>query len=467
MATLAPLALHRWQQGETFTQHGLSTIGRPKDLDIPMRMNKRHLLGLVAALPLAWLSACGGGDDGNDAQMRLVNASTGYASLDLLVDDEKIGSAVNFGSGSSYASVSAGDDIENVLTAAGSSTELLNQVRSLESGTKYSLVAYGWEGALKTTLVTDDEDDADSGKTKVSVLNTSADSGELDVYLTEPGASLEASTPIAPGVDPGSRSGFTSVTSGSYRLRVTGAGDKEDLRLDVASVTLSSTDVLTLVVTPGTGGVLVHAVGVVQDGDVTPYLNTQARLRMVAAVASVPTFSRVSVNADSTILGANVQSFTIKDYVLVNAGDVVLTTTIDGVALAPQTVTVPAGADMTVLVTGTNAATATVQLLNDQNRLPTTNTKYKIRLVHAAPSLAAQNLSMTVDSSDVVSDLPYGTASTFVDRTAAAEADIDITTPTQGSIYTLADQNLAALNVYTVFMFENLDGPYARVSPAR
>jgi hypothetical protein len=184
-------------------------------------------------------------------------------------------------------------------------------------------------------------------------------------------------------------------------------------------------------------------------------------------VATVPTFSRVTVNADTTILGANVQSFTIKDYVLVDAGDVTLATSVDGTPLTPKTVTVEAGSDMTVLVTGTSAATATVEVLNDENRLPTASTKYKIRLVHAAPSLASQNLSMTVDSSDVVSDLEFATASSFVDRTAATEADIDITTPTQGSIYTLEDQNLAALNVYTVFMFENLDGPYARVSPAR
>lgn len=429
-----------------------------------MRMNKRHLLGLVAALPLAWLSACGGGDDGNDAQMRLVNASSAYASLDLLVDDDTAASAVTFGTGSGYTGVKAGDDIETVLTATGSGTELLNQVRTLESGEKYSLVAYGWEGDLKTVVMTDDEDEADSGKTKVSVFNTSGDAGELDVYLTEADALLSASTPIVAGVDPGVRSGFTSVTSQSYRLRVTGAGDKEDLRLDIPNVTLNSTDVLTLVLTPGTGGVLVHAMGVVQDGDVTPYLNTQARLRMVAAVVTVPTsFSSVSVTAGGTSLGENVGSNTIKEYMLVTAGQLTLNATVDGTALTPQAVNVPAGSDMTVLVTGTNAATATVQLLNDDNRLPTTSTKYKIRLVHAVPSLAAQNLSMTVNSSGVASDLQFGRASSFVDRTAETEADIEIATPTQGIIHTVGDRTLAALNVYTVFMFENVNGYTASI----
>ena len=78
-----------------------------------MRMNKRHLLGLMAALPLAWLSACGGGGDSNDASLRLVNASAGYAALDLYVADTKEISAVNFGTGSEYTSVKSGDSVKD------------------------------------------------------------------------------------------------------------------------------------------------------------------------------------------------------------------------------------------------------------------------------------------------------------------------------------------------------------------
>jgi len=410
------------------------------------------------------------GGDSNDATVRLVNASPGYPALDLYVADTVEASDVAFGSGSDYTNVSSGE-VTNVLTAAGSTTELLNQTRSLGSGKKYTIVAYGWEGALKSVIMTDDEDAADSSKTKVSVLNTATDAGELDVYLTGTDESLDSSTPIASGVDAGSQSGFSSVASGTYRLRVTGVGDTEDLRLDIPSITLDSTKVLTLVLAPGKGGVLVHAIGVEQGGTVTPYLNTQARVRMVAAVATVPTFSRVSVTAGDTILGANVGSFTIKDYVLLDAGTLALTTTVDGTALAAQSITVEAGSDTTLLVTGSSAADAAVNVIDDDNRLPTVSTKYKIRLIHAAPSLADQNLSMTVDASDVVSDQAYGTASTFDDRTASSAAVIDISTPTQGTIYELSDQSLVSKGVYTVFMFDGVSNgvasPYARLSPSR
>ena len=143
-----------------------------------MRFNKRHLLGLLAALPLAWLTACGGGgDNGNDANVRLINASAGYASLDLYVAETKEISAVAYGTGSDYTGVKSGDSVENVLTSAGSTTELLNQTRTLGSGKKYTILAYGWEGALKSVIFTDDESAADSGKTKVGVYNGAVGAG--------------------------------------------------------------------------------------------------------------------------------------------------------------------------------------------------------------------------------------------------------------------------------------------------
>lgn len=429
-----------------------------------MRMNKRHLLGLVAALPLAWLTACGGsGDDGNDAHIRLVNASPGYASLDLYVDDDKQASEITFGTGSGYQDVKNGDQ-ERVLTAAGSTSELLSQTSELKSGDRYTVVAYGWEGAIKSAIMTEEQDEADSGKTKVSAYNLAIDAGELDVYLTGEDDSLEASTPVVTGVDPQQQSGFSSLSSGTYRLRVTGTGDTDDLRLDVSGVVLNSKEVLTIVLSPGKSGVLVHGIGVVQNGDVTPYLNTKARVRMVAAVddMTVPKFSPVTVTADDSgtsdvILGSNVGSVTVKEYVIVNAGSVVLKSAVDGTALTNTPVTLAAGSDTTVLVAGTNAADAVVRVISDDNRLPTVTTKYRIRMIHVSSMMKAQNLSMTVDTGDVVSDLAYGNASDFEDLTASDSATIDITSPTQGSIVSLTEQKLLAKSVYTVYVRDRLN----------
>lgn len=436
-----------------------------------MRITKRHLLGLVAALPLAWLSACGGGDDGNDATVRLINASPGYESLDLYVADVQEVTDVQFGHGSEYTGVKNGE-VSNVLSASGSGTELLSKMITLGSGKKYTVVAYGWEGALKSVYFTDDEDAADADKTKVRVFNGAVDAGDVDVYLTEGDTPLESSDPIAATVKAGITSPISTHASGTFKLSVTGADNPDDIRLQVDGVVLDSTKVLTVVLSPGSGGTLVNAVGVVQDGAVTSYLNTKARMRMVAAVGTtaVP-FSTVNVMAGSADLGT-LGSFTYSDYVLVDAGTLALQTKVDGTSVDTQSVTLAAGSDTTVIVTGTSAADAQVQTVADDNRLPSVTSRYKIRMIHAAPVLAAEGLSMQVDGNRVINSLAFGFASPFVDRTTSGGAStIEISSPTLGSVYTLTDQTLVAQGVYTVFVFQRLAngvvGPYAIAAPSR
>ena len=430
-----------------------------------MRMNKRHLIGLMAALPLAWLAGCGGGDDSNDATVRLVNASAGYASLDLYVKDTLEISAVDFATGSEYTAVASGDSVENVLTSAGSTTELLNQSRTLGSGKKYTIIAYGWEGALKSVIFTDDEDAAASDKTKVAVFNGAIGAGAVDVYLTGEDESLESVEPIQSGVaESSSGNGYATVTSGTYRLRVTAAGDTDDLRLDVSGVVVNSTEVVNLVLSPGAGGVLVNAVGVVQGGDVTPYLNTKARIRVVPAVADG---ARVTVTAGATTLASNAVSPSIGRYQLVNAGSFTLATTVAGTALPDEAITLAAGADMTVLVTGTSPATSIVNPISDDNRLPTTSSRFKVRLVHAAPTLAERPVTMAINSSQVVSNLDFGSASEFETETAVNDARLELSEPLNGIFYSDAQVDFITGSVYTVFVFDYADGPSVVLTTGR
>ena len=73
------------------------------------------------------------------------------------------------------------------------------------------------------------------------MLNATSDT--LDVYLTGTDDSLADVSAAIGGVVAGSSSGFSTVRSGSYRLRITQAGSKTDLRLDVPDITLTSTGV--------------------------------------------------------------------------------------------------------------------------------------------------------------------------------------------------------------------------------
>jgi len=416
-------------------------------------LSKRHFLGLMAAVPLSSLVGCGGSSSG-DASLRLVNAS-GYDALDLYLDDERLVASVAYGSASSYTSVSAAT-VTAALTSADSATYLLSQSRTLDTGTQYTVVAYGWQGALKSNLIADSVDAADSGKTKLTVLNTASDAGSLDVYLTAASDDLDASTPVASGVEGGSSSSITNVTAGTYRLRVTANEDTADVRLDVASITLASTGVVTLVLMPGPGGVLVHAMQLVQDGAVSALYNTQARVRLVGGVDGGATVS-ASIGGVSLLSGA--PSPTIGSYKRVDAGDVTINVTVAGSNLSARSATLAAGGDYTLLVSGT-AAAPTVSVVTDDNRLPTSSTKYKLRLLNAMNGMDSYPLTLTVDYEAVISDLAAGTVSDAVALSSNDAATLDVTSALSSTpLYSLTDTALSAQGVYTVFMFGTSAAP--------
>lgn len=419
-------------------------------------MMKRTLLGLLAAAPLVLLTACGG-SGGGDASVRLVNASTGYSSLDLYVEDTKEASAVAYGAGSDFTSVSSGD-VTTELAVSGSTTKLATTDRTLKKDTKYTILAYGWQSALKSVVLSESEDEATAGNTRLRVVNTATDAGAVDVYLTAEGDDLSAATPVAQSVASGSTSTLTSVEAGTYRLRITAAEDNTDVRLDVSGVVLSSKEVVSLVVTPSTGGVLVHAIQVVQGGSVKSFLNTKARARVVAAMSGGQT---VTASAGLISLSNAAKSPAIKAYTLINAGSVSFNASVGGSSLATTTATVAGGQDVTLLVTGTSVGTAKVALVEDDNRLPTSSSKFKMRLIHASPLLAAENLSLRLGLTDLVSDQAWGGASAFATSTAATAGTLSVASLVSGStVYSLSvtDNNLIAKSVYTVVVYDTAAG---------
>jgi hypothetical protein len=154
-------------------------------------------------------------------------------------------------------------------------------------------------------------------------------------------------------------------------------------------------------------------------------------------------------------------------YQLVNAGAFTLSTTVAGTALPNEAITLAAGADMTVLVTGTSPATSIVNPISDDNRLPTTSSRFKVRLVHAAPTLAERPVTMAINSSQVVSNLDFGSASEFETETAVNDARLELSEPLNGIFYSDAQVDFITGSVYTVFVFDYADGPSVVLTTGR
>jgi hypothetical protein len=404
-----------------------------------------RLFPLLLALLLA---ACGGGgEDRSKAQLRLVNATAAYAALDLVVDERRLQNSVAYGQSASYVEIEP-DETATEITRPGSSTALATANPAVSEGDRYTLVAYGSEGSLKTTLLDDNANEPDSGKVRVRVLNASADAGNVDVYLTTADAPLAEAEALQAGAVAGTVTGYTTVDAATWRLRVTAAGDRDDLRLDISGIALTSRQIVTLVITPGSGGVLVNALVVAQRGAITAQTGASARVRAVAAVTDS---GAVAATVGGVALMNGTGAPAIGRYLLVPAGAAAATVSVNGAEVAVPAATLAAGADYTLLVWGPATAGAAAWL-EDDNRPPSVSTRAKLRLVHGVAGLAA-TIAMTLDFIPVADGVAGGSASasTLVDTTA--DGTLTVTAVGLGApLWSDTEVVLAAGGVYTLFV---------------
>jgi hypothetical protein len=414
----------------------------------------RSVLAGGLALVSLLLSACGGGGSSDgQAQVRLINMSAA-TSLDVYDGTSKMISSVPASAVSDYAGVDEGS-YTVYLKIASSSTSLLSQTRSWSKDTKYTLLAYERYGAINAVQITENQSAPSSGAASVNFYNLATDAGALDVYVTDPSASLTGATATKSGITAGTGSGYVEIGAGTYRIRVTAAGDKTDVRLDIPSVTLADQQIATLGLTGTTGGVLVDGVLSTQAGSVSFYRNTNARVRVVAALTNN---AIVTASADSTSLASALQSTTIGSYVQVAAGTPTVTVTSNGTTISSAAQTLSAGYDYTLLVYGDSTGTPQSTLLVDDNRISDTSTSYaKVRLVHAVVGLDSA-LTMLVNSSAKASSVAYGTGSDYASLASTTSATLTVLSPSD-SVYSATDVTFASGATYTLFMLGTSASP--------
>jgi hypothetical protein len=400
----------------------------------------------VAAATLG-LVGCGGGIDKNKAQVRLVNASLDYTSLQMRVDGSTLQSDLPYGSTADYAQVDPGKATTEIIQT-GSATALLSFTPSVSKGDYYTLLAYGALGNLKQLQIDDNLGAPDTGQTFLRVINAAPDAGALDIYITGANDSLASSVPVQAGAGFGALGTALTINSGTWRLRVTGANDRTDIRLDRSGLVLDSRQVATLVLAPGTGGVLVNALLLSQQGAITRQDNAQARVRVAAGLAGG---GSVSTRVGGTEVGAGVSSPAVSNYTLVAAGAQSVAVSVNGTALTATTQTLEAGTDYTLLLHGATSSPRTAWLTDD-NHLPSGTTQAALRLVNGVSPLVTP-LALTVDFLPVASNVAPASASAYVLVGATTTGKFSVTADAASvPLFTAVDQTLTANSVYSLFV---------------
>jgi uncharacterized protein DUF4397 len=416
-----------------------------------------HLFRALALVAASLLSGCGGGSLSiNEGQLRLVNATTEFASLDLFAANTAVVTGVAPLSASGYGNLKA-DGYTLDVRASGSSTSLVSTSATVVRKQNQTVVAYTSAGSIAATVLSDEEGDPSSGTAKLRVFHTAnADAGPVDVYLVAGACATlatSAAAPFASNVD-GLQSAYTQVTSSAtpVHLCVTSVGDKTDVRLDIPSLVLSEKRIVTIILVHGSGGVLLNGLVVDQQGALTQALNTSARVRVAASI-SPP--RAVDVDVNGTTVAAGLSTPAVGPYVTVNAGT--LTVKIDATTVTPATpLTAAPGADVTLLLTGT---TPTLTLLNDDNTQSSSSARpVKMRLVNGLNGVAG-TATLTVDNAPIGNGAAFAAASPYAFLPAsAALAQIDARAGVL-PLFHASNVTLSAGHVYSVFLLGDVAAP--------
>lgn len=217
-------------------------------------MNLRLLtLGFAAA---ALVAGCSDDDSTGpaaaEAGVRVVHASPDAPSVDVLVDNAQVLSGVPYLGSSSYLEVPAGS--RNVkVNAAGSTTTVIDADLPLTAGADYTVIAGGLVSDISPIVLEDDLTAPAAGNIKVRAVHGAPSAPAVDIYVTAPGADLEAATPALTSVPFGAASDYLTVPAGDYQVRVTPAGSKTVV-IDSGPLTLTAGQVRTAIAVDSPGG---------------------------------------------------------------------------------------------------------------------------------------------------------------------------------------------------------------------
>jgi hypothetical protein len=420
----------------------------------PLRPPPGRSLPLAAWLLLGVLLVvgCSEGTDRTQAQIRLVNASGangGYPALDLRLAGSVRQGNVGYGEAAGYVAVEPRDGDNSTIAAAGSGTALLTLRPTLAANRHSTLLAFGAVGALRQIQLDDEVAAPAAGRAQIRIVNAAPDAGALDLYLTAAGDPLASAVPTRGNLAYAAATEVIEVSpSSAWRLRITAAGSKSDLRLDLSDVALTDRQLTTLVLTPGRGGLMVDALLLVQRGTIARRDGAQARVRVVAGAALG---GSVSATVAGLPLMAGVGSPAIGLYALVPAGEQGVLAGIDGNNLPASRFALQAGADHTLLVWGT-AAAPQANWIADDNRSPAGAGQARLRLVNGVVGLAAP-LAMTMDFVPAADGVAAGSASAPRELAANALARLNVTSAGLADpLFAAVEQRIEAGGVYSVFV---------------
>jgi hypothetical protein len=351
---------------------------------------------IAMILVVAGLVAC---SDDDPAQLRILHASPDAPAVNVLAESGEIVGNLDYGQASTQLEVDPGTvslQVDARLPGGATAAVIGPADIAFEEGTLYTVLAVGKVADIEPLVLSQPDERVPAGSTRLRVVHAAPAAPQVDVYLTAPDAALAASAP-AGSLAFGQDLGPTEVPAGSYRVRVTAAGNPGALVFDSGTITL--TDGANLVIAaienvdPGPAPIQL----LVSDGETGARVlsaGTPASLRVVHASADAPA---VDIVANDNFAAPLVQDLAFPQataFVDVPPApyNVKVTAANTTTAVINANVTLQPATSYTVMAVNNLASIEPLIATDDPRRIATAA---KLRVIHASPAAANVDIYVT------------------------------------------------------------------------
>ena len=167
-------------------------------------------------------------DRGTPAAVRLIHASPDAPAVDVVAGDNfdaPVVAEFAFPETTPYLDIPAGElNVKVVpIRSTAPSDAVIDATLDYEAGTAYSVYATGFVAEIAPLRLEDDLRRV-ATEARVRLVHASPSAGEVDIYVVEPGASIDGAQPAFTAVAFGAETGFVPLAPGSYDVTITPTG---------------------------------------------------------------------------------------------------------------------------------------------------------------------------------------------------------------------------------------------------